>query len=423
MKKNLLILGGSKISTEIVNQAQKMNLKTFVTDYYPLEKSPAKQIADVALYSDTTNLELQLKDIKEYSIDGVITGFTDSTLPMYVDITENANLPSYANKEQIHYLNNKYYYKELCREFKVPTTEEFSIDLSDENSYHSIDYPIIVKPVDSSGAKGVFIVKNKEELLDKCKESIRFSTSKKLLVEKYYDTEEITAFFYIKNGDVYLTSVADRIVDSVNDSTIKLPTGYIFPSKHTDIYKQNVLPKITKMFKSLNIRNGMIFTQCLVDGDNIRLYDLGFRLTGSLEFKLFEQMYGFNTLEMLINYAIYEDDKEPELEYKLKHPLKAYGANITFLAKPGTVKKIEGLDDVKNHPDVIDVYLNYTENHVIPIESKGTLNQVAARVFIVSEDKNKLYSCIEYCQQHFAIYNEMNESLIISELKVEIQEE
>ena len=55
--KRLLILGGSRISCEIVKHAKAMGIVTAVTDYYPLEKSPAKQMADEAYYEDTSNVE------------------------------------------------------------------------------------------------------------------------------------------------------------------------------------------------------------------------------------------------------------------------------------------------------------------------------------------------------------------------------
>ncbi|UBH16126.1 ATP-grasp domain-containing protein [Macrococcus armenti] len=419
MKKKLLIIGGSKISTEIVNKAKEMNIKTYVTDFYPIDKSPAKQISDVALVTDSTDLNKQLLDIENNDIDGVLTGFTDSALPFYVKIANLANLNSYANSEQVFWLNNKENYKKLCRDFKVPTTEEYSIDLTDETEFDNLEFPVLIKPTDSSGAKGVYVVKNKCEFKKKIEKSLEFSKTKNILVEKYYDCEEVTAFFYIQNGEIYLTSVADRIVQYVNDYTIKLPTGYIFPSKYTKTYVETVLPKIKKMFKSLDLKNGMIFVQCLVDGENIRLYDLGYRLTGSLEYKIFEKMYGFNTLEMLINHSIYGDDGEPNLPDKLENPIHPFGANVTILGKPGVIDAIEGVGLLMNHPNVIDIYMNYDINDTILEESLGTLKQVISRIFIIADSKKDLKSTIDFCKSNLKVTNELGESLIISDMNVD----
>lgn len=62
--KRLLILGGSRISCEIIRHARAMGIVTGVTDYYPLEKSPAKQMADEAYYEDTSDVDRMASSLK-----------------------------------------------------------------------------------------------------------------------------------------------------------------------------------------------------------------------------------------------------------------------------------------------------------------------------------------------------------------------
>src|SRR5690606_19627066 len=112
--------GGSRISCEIVKMAQDMGIYTMVTDWYEIEKSPAKQIADKSFMTSTSDIDAMVKLIKEEKIDGVFTGFTDSVLPYYAEICEKVGLPCYGNKEQFEILTNKNAYKKLCRDFGVP---------------------------------------------------------------------------------------------------------------------------------------------------------------------------------------------------------------------------------------------------------------------------------------------------------------
>ena len=86
-----------------------------MTDWYPLERSPAKQIADEALYVSTADVDAVVDLIKEKNINGVITGFTDSVLPYYAMICKKAGLPCYGTKEQFEIMINKRKYKELCK--------------------------------------------------------------------------------------------------------------------------------------------------------------------------------------------------------------------------------------------------------------------------------------------------------------------
>ena len=72
--KRLLIMGGMRISCEIVRKAREMGIYTIVADYYPPEKSPAKKIADEAIEVSVTEVDAVVKVIKEHHIDGVLVG-------------------------------------------------------------------------------------------------------------------------------------------------------------------------------------------------------------------------------------------------------------------------------------------------------------------------------------------------------------
>ena len=105
--KRLLILGGSRISCEIISRARKMGIRVGVTDWYPLEKSPAKQMADEAYYESTANIPGIVELVKKQKFDGIITGFTDSVLPYYAEACGVLGFPSYGTKEQFTLFTDK----------------------------------------------------------------------------------------------------------------------------------------------------------------------------------------------------------------------------------------------------------------------------------------------------------------------------
>jgi len=162
--KKLLILGGTLLSCEIIKQAKKQGAFIVVTDY--LEDSPGKKIADKSFLISTTDVEAVVDLIRNEKIDGVLTGFIDLLLPYYVEICEKANIPCYATKEQIDITTNKTKFKELCRSFDVPVVEEYDIKYPfTKGDIKHLEYPVLIKPVDNSGARGVFICKNCDELI------------------------------------------------------------------------------------------------------------------------------------------------------------------------------------------------------------------------------------------------------------------
>ena len=135
--KKLLVLGGDLLSCDIVNKAHEMGLYVIVTDWYEPEKSPAKLLADEFWMTSIEDYDKLAIQIRENNIDGVITGFTDSYLLSYQKICEMTNLPCYGDKTQFEIFTNKERYKKLCRQFKIPTIEEFSIDSTD------IQFPVL----------------------------------------------------------------------------------------------------------------------------------------------------------------------------------------------------------------------------------------------------------------------------------------
>src|SRR5699024_5380375 len=263
--KRLLILGGSRISCEIVKKAQEMGIYTMVTDWCTLEQSPGKQIADKYFMTSRADIKAMVKLVKDEKIDGIRTGFTDSVLPYYAQICEEAGLPCYGTEEQFEILTNKNAYKKLCRDFGIPVVDEYKIaeeDL-DTDKINPIKYPVLVKPSDGSGAKGVSVCKNKSELIKGYRNALAFSESKEVIVERYIDGKEVTVFYTLQDGEIYLIGMGNRHIKHNQEDVIALPVAYTFPSIYLKEYRETVEPRGKEMFKSLGMKNGMVFMKCL----------------------------------------------------------------------------------------------------------------------------------------------------------------
>lgn len=416
--KKLLILGGSRISCEIVRKAKELGVHTMVTDWYPLEKSPAKQIADEYAMESTSDIEAMSKLIKDNNIDGVTTGYTDSVLPYYADMCEATGLPSYGTREQFETLTDKTKYKKLCKDFNIPVIDEYKLteeDL-DTDKLKNINYPVLVKPADGSGARGVFICNTSEELRENYKESLNYSQSKNILVERYVVGKEVTVFYLLDDGEIYLTGMANRHVKHNQEGVIPLPVAYTFPSIHLDSYIKNIDENVKEMFRSLDMKNGMVFMQCLVQDDECIVYDIGYRLTGTLEYKLMNDIYDYDPLEMLIRFALTGKMSKENLLEMIEPIWKRYACNVSFLMKPGTIKEIKGIDEIKALPGVIDAVIAHGEGDSLPVEAVGMLRQIMLRVFATAESEVELKSKLDEIYNHLEVIGENDEDLLLQGL-------
>lgn len=373
--KRLLILGGMRFSCEIVNKAREMGIHTIVADYNRIEDSPGKQIADEAVDLSVIDVEAVVSYVKKNAIDGVIVGFNDMLLPYYAEICQKCGLPCYGTKEQFETLIAKDRYKALCRQFGVPTIQEY--DMNDE----IINFPVLVKPVDSSGSRGITICYNRLELEHAVSIGKHASKSGKVLIERYMDGREVTVFWTLQEGNYYLSALGNRHVKhNQGNDVIPLPVGYTFPSVFLPKYRAEVEENCKTMFRHLGLKDGMMFMQCKVEDDTCYVYDLGFRLTGSLEYKILERICGYNPLEMMIVYALTGKMGDESIADKAVPEFKTPAFNVSCLCAPGTIKEISGIEVVKAMPEVEDVIIAHAPGETITEQMKGLLSQIAVRV-------------------------------------------
>ena len=385
--KKILILGGTSISRQIVYAAHEMGIEVFVTDYY--EDSPAKKIADKSFMISATDVDAVVDLIKKESIDGVITGYADVLLPYYVQICQKANIPCYANLEAIRVTTDKALFKDSCRQHNIPVVPEYTkVDVDEGKAI----YPLIVKPVDNSGARGIYICHNRTEFDDYYLKALECSPSKNVLIERFITGLEATIFYYLHNGKAYLLGIGDRHMLKFDDKHLSLPIGYTFPSIGIDNFAAEDL-HIKEMFKSLGMEEGMVFIQTFNEKGNYIVYEMGYRLTGSLEQHLMEQQYGFNHLQAMIDYAVGNEVDTSHAE--ILNPKNCVMANLTLLLTMGTIKEYEGIEEVKNIPGVAHIHLSYEVGKTIDENTIGRLAQVGARVLITASNKCELLETMD----------------------------
>lgn len=385
--KKLLILGGTSISRQIVYAAHEMGIAVYVTDYY--EDSPAKKIADKSFMVSATDVDAVVHLIREESIDGVITGYADVLLPYYVQICQKANIPCYANMEAIRVTTDKALFKECCRQHSIPVVPEYTKQDVDNDK---VVYPLIVKPVDNSGARGIYICHNQKEFDEYYEKALECSPSKNVLIERFLTGLEATIFYYLHNGMAYLLGIGDRHMFKFDDEHLSLPIGYTFPSSDIDSFAKEDM-HIKEMFKSLGMEEGMVFIQTFNDKGNYIVYEMGYRLTGSLEQHLMEQQYGFNHLKAMIDYAVGNEVETTRVENL--NSKDCVMANLTLLLNMGTIKEYEGIDEVKNIPGVAHIHLSYEIGHAIDENTIGRLAQVGARVLLTANNKRELLESMD----------------------------
>ena len=414
--KRLLVLGGTRISCEIIKCAKKLGLIVGVADYNKLEDSPGKQIADEKYDVSVTDVDAVVDLLKREKFDGVITGFSDMLLPYYADICKKSGLYCYGTKEQFELFSDKKKYKELCKKFNVPVIKDYN----DKNLKKTEEYPVIVKPSDGSGSKGITICNCFDELEDAIKKAKSFSKKNSIIIEKYMSEQEATVNWVFVDGEYYLSCICDRYVKKLNDEKlIPLPVGHFYPSTITNKYINETMLKVKEMFKSIGIKNGIMFMQCKVDNGVCRVYDMGFRLTGALEYKNLEMTCGYNPLEMLINYSITGKMCDESLLNKINPINMKPSFNVSFISEPGEISKITGLEKIGQTKGINDIVLAHLPGEIIKEDLRGLLAQVTVSVFGYADDKKQMIDLFNHVQNTIHIISKEGKDMCLRKMERE----
>jgi hypothetical protein len=274
----------------------------------------------------------------------------------------------------------------------------------------------VVKPIDSRAGMGVLICNNANELVINYKKSIKYSKSKKVLIEPLITAEQVNIYYAIQKGEISLVNVADRVVKNFHDGNLPLPVAFILPSKHLRHYETKYDKKIKKMIKSMDIENGVLFIQSFVDNGIFTFYEMGFRLNGSLEYKITTILNNFNPVEMMINYALTGEMYGKPIKDLLNPYYSKLGCIINILVKPGQIGSITGVNEVASLLEVINVDASYREGDIIDETFTGTLKQVIFRISVITNSQKQLFQLINNIQKMIRVYNVNGENMLLSGL-------
>lgn len=418
--KKLLVLGGIKLACDIVRRAQEMGAFVAVADYNT--DSPAKQIADEAVLIDAMDVDEIVDYCRSEHIDGVTTGFVDILLRPCYEVCKRLGLPCYLTPKMIEVSTNKAAFKTACNQYGVPVPQTYLIGSSiTEEVYAKLQYPVFVKPLDSSGSRGANVCNNREELEKQFAEALDYSKSNNVVVEDCLRGREFLMNFIAQDGEFRMISMFDRHVTDDRGSAINYASLSFGPSKAVDYYLEEVNDIVVNMFKSLGFMDGIYFLQGFFNGKNITFYEMGCRLGGSyydLEYKCI----GLDPIIMLINHALTGKmtDKITSVPVNVgKYHNLGVCVNYMLKGRSGTINRIEGLEEIKQMSSYVYCEQRYNLGYHYD-DGDRIVDKPVLCVYLVVEDMQQLVSEVKYMNSIFDVYDENGFSLLKEKFNPEL---
>ena len=155
MQKKLLLLGGSRYLIPAIKAAHDLGVYVITCDYLP--DNYAHKLSDEYHNVSIIEKEAILKLAQELQIDGIMSYATDPGVATAAYVAEKMGLPGNNPYESVVILQNKGRFRKFLREhnFNVPRMRTYATWNAVKLDLNKISYPVIVKPTDSAGSKGV----------------------------------------------------------------------------------------------------------------------------------------------------------------------------------------------------------------------------------------------------------------------------
>jgi biotin carboxylase len=321
----ILILGIGNAQADALAYCKQRGVEVYACS--STSTGPGKQYADQFALIDIKNIAQIQKYVQANAIDLVYSVGSDIAMPTFSTVSENLGLPCFISSETARICQNKV----LMREHLGP---DFSGNLSfkalrspEEIRAWEI-FPCILKPVDSQGQRGVFLLKTKEDFYTYYPQSLKYSKSKTVIVEEYVAGQEISVNLHVRNGEILFFQTSDRIVFS------EYPGGLVkthrIPSQH--IYDEKPIYDLVQfVINTLGIRNGPTYFQIKLGKGRPKLIEVTPRHDGCHMWRLIKEATGVDLLDCTFKHLF--GDELPSLVPAFTRPVqKTYC--LHFLCEP-----------------------------------------------------------------------------------------
>ena len=406
--KKLLLIGVEE-NESITKAAHEMGVYVILIDKNASKiKSLAKEMADEVWEMDYSDIDSVVKKCRENGVSGVLAGYSEFKVSFAQKVADALGTPFYASEEQINLTRNKRTFKDYCQKYDIPTPQDycFTKNLGEEER-KNIKYPVIIKPTDYAGCKGISVCHNESELDEAIEYALEYSVSQTIICEQYLVGVEFAAIYTISNGEASLSCLNDKFI-SRNDSGFAGRCALVFtPSKYYDKFVETVDGKIKAFLKGIGANNGVAFFQGIANDDSIHVFEMGYRLNGNNDCNIIEKFNGINFMKMLISYSL-TGDMGDDLS-KDNPKFKEYLISLCFRLHKGVVREID-YSGIYENPKVLDAHCYITPG--TEVTNENTSQSRGLLVKFSASSLEEVEKTIKFLQSKVYFLNEKGENML-----------
>lgn len=354
--KKILMLGGAMQQIPAIKEAKEKGLYVITCDYLP--DNPGHKYADEYYNVSTTDKDAVLELAKACNIDGIVAYASDPAAPTAAYVAEKLGLPGNPC-ESVEILTQKDLFRDFLQKngFNTPKACGYTTFEQANADIDNFKFPVMVKPVDSSGSKGVVKIENKSQLKAAVEEALSYSRSKRIIVEEFIQKKgyQISGDGFSVDGKLVFTSYGNELY-SGKGTREYVALGEFWPSLISDELKAKVDNELEKLIQALGMRTCAYNIEVILDeNDDVYVLELGPRNGGSYIPQLINYATGVDLIDYTLRAAVGEDCSDLKMA-------KTTGCFSNYMIYSTVSGKFDGIwfDEKFKKDNLLDVYCTYS---------------------------------------------------------------
>lgn len=294
----LLVLGAGLFQLAGIRRALELGCEVTTVDNVP--GNSGHRLAHRSFNVSTTDMDGVLDLAKGLNIDGVVT-FASDIAALTVAMLREEIGRSGPGPESVQLTTNKAAFRERQRRSGLLAPRTVVVDCSTNGSSDGLELPVIVKPVDSSGSRGVGVGRVLDDLPELVTSALAQSRSGQVVVEEFVRGREVGGDVFLVDGEIVGGGITNKHLDGF------LVAGHDVPSTLSGEDQRRVLEVVKKTCQAVNVLNGPVNFDVIIDtagSGDITILELSPRTGGNGIPEIIELSTGFDLYEATIRHAL-----------------------------------------------------------------------------------------------------------------------
>jgi biotin carboxylase len=369
--KTILFVGAGRNQRRAIRRVRELGVRVVAVD----KNADAPGFADADAHEavDFADAEAVAVIARAHGADGVMTLAADRAVPIVARVAELVGLPGIGS-DAAHLATNKIAMRRAFAEQGVPQPRYAAVRdyPSAKAACETIGFPAVLKPADSAGQRGLYLVGDMDELARSLPMTLAASPTQEAVLDEYFEGREVNTLLVARTDDVKLITASDRI----------RPEGVGFGVALTHLYPSTLfgdaLAEVERValaaVHAIGLRNGIAYPQLLVgEGNEVRVVEIAARIPGGQMVEVPRYGVGIDLVEVAVKQALGEPVPDELVTPQFQQPFA-----IHFLtAEPGplptgVVQSVGPLDKALAFPGVdrAETWIEVGET-IRPVQTDG----------------------------------------------------